>query len=139
MNGFPVIILVGIPFFFAGVWLLMMRILSFASGWTQLAERFQHAGEFRGEVHHSQSARMRGVNFNGVLEIGVGGEGLFLVPMRLFRPFHKPLLIPWEEMHAEPFRRFLSRGYTISFHSFPGLPFEVSGGTFEKLQGHLGA
>jgi hypothetical protein len=139
MNGFPLAILVGFPFFFAGVWILVMSLLSMASGWRRLAESYQHAGEFRGELHRGQSARLRGVNFNRVLEIGVGEEGLYLVPMVLFRLFHKPLLIPWGEIEAEPFRRFLYQGVRLTFRSVHGVPLELSKRDYERFMEHRAA
>jgi hypothetical protein len=138
MNGFPVVILIVFPFFFAGVWILVMRLLSFVSGWHRLAERYHHPEEFRGTVLRNQSARLRGVNFNRVLDIGAGEEGLYLVPMILFRLFHKPLLIPWGEIEAEPFRRFLSGGVRLTFRSVHGVPLELSRRAHERIMERRG-
>jgi len=139
MNGFPIAILIGFPFFFAGVWFLVTGLLSVTSGWRKLAARFENQDEFRGTVHRFQSARISGVNFNGVLRMGVGGEGLHLVPVVLFRAFHKPLLIPWEEIQAEELRGLLTRGRRLTFRSVPGVTVDISEKTFEKLEGRVRA
>ncbi len=49
-----------------------------------------------------QSARMRGVNFNNCLTLGVCPTGLRISMMRLLGPFQKPLFIPWAQI--EPSR-----------------------------------
>ena len=139
MNGFERVLPFLIPVFFLGIWFLVLRIISLVSGWTQLAERFPHAGEFRGTLYHGQSARLRGANFNGILELGVGEEGMYLSLMVIFRPFHRPILVPWGEISAEPVSKFLFRGMGLTFRSFPDITLELSNRTFEKLKGHIGA
>lgn len=125
------------PFFFVGMWCLTLRILSFMSGWTRLAGRFQSTETFRGQYYRFQSGRLNQVNFRSALEMGVNKRGLFLVPMILFRVFHKPLLIPWSDIKAEPFKRFMFRGYRLTFRSFPGISLEVYARTFEKMVTYL--
>lgn len=139
MNGFEKALPFLVPLFIIGVWLFVMRIISLVSGWAQLAEHFPQVGEFRGTMHRGQSARMRGANFNGILEVGVGEDGMYLSLMAIFRPFHRPILVPWGEISAEPVRKFLFRGMGLTFRSFPDITLELSDRAFEKLKGHLGA
>lgn len=137
MNGFEKIFPFVFPFFFIGMWCAVLRILSIMSGWTQLAERFHHTEKFGGKYYRFQSARMKQVNFSSALEMGVNETGLYLVPMILFRLFHKPLLVPWGEIHAEPFKKFLFNGYCLTFKSFPDITLEMYNRTFERMMEYL--
>ncbi len=137
MNGFANISTFFFPLFFIGIWCAVLRILSAMSGWTQLAEQFHHPETFRGKIYRFQSARMKGVSFNNVLNIGVDETGLHLVPMVLFRLFHRPLLIPWAEIDAEPIKKFGFRCYRLTFRSCPNITLLLSHRTFEKMIAHL--
>ena len=125
------------PFFFVGLWCIVLRVLSVTSGWTDLAEKFQSQELFRGEYHRFQSGKLNRVGFKGSLDIGVNECGLYLVPILTFRLFHKPLLIPWGEIEAEPFERFLYKGYRLTFHSVPTVALEVSARRFEQMAEHV--
>ena len=109
------------------------------SGWPQLAERFHHPEKFEGKYYRFQSARLKQVNFSSALETGVSHRGLYLTPMILFRLFHNPLLIPWGEIRADPFRGFLFSGYRLSFQSFPDITLMMHSRTFEKISEYLKA
>jgi hypothetical protein len=137
MNEFEDIFTFIFPFFFIGMWCFVLRILSYMSGWTQLAERFHHSKKFQGTYYRFQSVKLGKVNFRSSLEMGVNDQGLFLIPTIIFRLFHKPLLIPWEEISAEPLKKFLFNGYRLSFRSSPGITMEIYKRTFEKMKGYL--
>lgn len=125
------------PFLFVGMWCLVLRILSSASGWMKLAGRFHHPDKFEGKCHHFQSARMKLVNFNSALVIGVSPQGLYLRPMILFRFFHPPLLIPWAEIQAEPVQKLCFTGYRLTFRSFPDITLDLGARAFDKIVAHL--
>ncbi len=137
VNALPFLIAIVFPFFFVGLWCFVLRILSSVCGWTQLAEHFHYPGKFQGKYYHFQSAHMKSIRFGGTLVIAVNAEGLYLVPMILFRPFHKPLLIPWSEIHAESFKRFMFKGYRITFQSAPDIKLQMPGRTFETMLEYL--
>ena len=63
--------------------------------------------------------------------MGMSDEGLYLVPMAPFRLFHKPLLIPWSEVEAEPYRRFID-GYRVTLRSVPDVSLYFYGGQFAR-------
>lgn len=139
MTGFERYLPFIFPIFFISLWTLILGIFSYISGWRRLAERFHQPGDFQGEFLRYQSARMNLVNYNGVLNLGLSPAGLYLVPMVLFRTFHKPILIPWENIVAEPFKRVLYRGYQLQFRSVPGVRLDLYQHTFERLIGYLQA
>jgi len=137
MNDFDTVFPFVAPFLFIGMWWFIMRILSYMSGWTQLAARFHHPEKFQGKCNYFQSAKMKAVNFSGILIIGTNNTGLYLKPMILFRLFHKPLLIPWKEIHASSFKKFMFDGYCLTFKSCPGITLLVYDRTFEKIVEYL--
>ena len=125
------------PFLFVGMWCLILRFLSSASGWSRLATRFHLQGSFDGKRHHFQSANMNGVNFKSALVIGARPNGLYLAPVMFFRLFHPPLVIPWSEIHAEPVKKWWYTGYRLTFRSFPGIHLTLNDRTFDKIVAHL--
>ena len=127
------------PVFFIGLWIFTLGVLSLISGWKQMEGRYRHPGGFQGDFLRFQSARMNLVNFRSVLNLGLNPEGLYMVPMVLFRPFHPPLLIPWEEIVAQPFKRTFYQGYQLQFRSAPGVRLDLYQGTFEKILSFLSA
>lgn len=131
------LILVLFVLFFVGLWCFVLFILSHASGWRRLAGRFEAARPFRGELLRFQSARLNWVNFRSALEIGADERGLYLVPMVLFRVFHRPLLIPWSEIEAEPFDHLILKGQQLTFRSYPQTKLRLYGPAFAALQAYL--
>lgn len=140
MNNFEHIIPFAFPVFFIGMWCSISYFLANMGGWTKLAEKFHFTEKFKGKYYRFQSGQLNLVSYSNSLEMGVDERGLFLVPMILFRLYHKPLLIPWGEIHAEPFKRLLFfNGYRLTFRSVPGVSLELYGGTFEKMVDYLKA
>ena len=125
------------PLFFVTMWCLVLKLLSVMSGWARLAGTFETRHTFSGKFYRFQSARMKKVSFNSMLGMGVSDKGLYLCPFVVFRPFHKPLLIPWGEIKAEPVKMFFSSGYRLSFRSFPDITLDVSGVVFDKMIDYL--
>ena len=125
------------PFLFIGMWVLVLKILSIKSGWVKLVEKYCFLEKFKGKYYRSQSAKIKKVNFSGSLEMGVNERGLYLIPMILFRLFHKPILIPWVEIHGEAFSRFLFKGYRLKLKSYPDIMIEVSRKTFKRMEKYI--
>jgi hypothetical protein len=139
MDNFETILPFIFPFYFVGLWCFVLRILSLTSGWTKLAKQFHSPNKFEGEYYRFQSARMGLVSFNNALGIGVNEQGLYLAPMIIFRLFHRPLLIPWHEIHVESFKRFFFKGYRLTFKSVPQVRLELYNRTIEKIIGFVKA
>jgi hypothetical protein len=83
----------------AAHWCFVVYLISIMSGWRTLSHRFQAQQPFMGQKWTWQSAGMRrGARYNNCLTLGSDSMGLFLDVMRLFRPGHPPLFIPWTEI-----------------------------------------
>lgn len=138
MDGFENLLLEVLfplfPVFFVGMWCFVLWFLSIQSGWSKLADSYHSTAPFKGKYLSFQSARMGLISFQSSLEIGIGKKGLFLLPMVLFRWFHKPLLIPWSEIKAKPRKRWMSDGCGLTFSAVPEVSVEVYGRTFKKLK-----
>ena len=137
MGSYLHIAFIVFPFFFVGMWFLVSKMLYGMSGWAELAERFHFPGPFVGTCYPFQSARLKKVNYNSCLTMGMNHSGLYLVPFILFRAFHKPLLIPWSEIAAEPFKKFLFKGYRLTFGSFPDITLDVCETAFLRMRPYL--
>ncbi|HEU0055516.1 MAG TPA: hypothetical protein VFQ39_20150 [Longimicrobium sp.] len=91
------------PVFFVALWLGVTVLISHVSGWRALAGRF--AGR---PAHVDGSASMASgrmgysavfsANFNSILTVRVGRDGVGLALFRLFAATSPPLLLPWEAL-----------------------------------------
>lgn len=79
-------------------WILVIQIISFASGWRSLALKFRTKQQAPANTRYGVSGMMGISRYNGVLNVGFDQIGLFLSVMFLFRPGQPPILIPWEEI-----------------------------------------
>jgi hypothetical protein len=127
------------PVFFVAMWVFVLKVMSVMSGWDRLAKAYHHPGAFDGKLYRFQSGKFGIVNFNGCLTIGANEKGLYLVPFIVFRPFHRPLLIPWREIEAEPFKILFWRAYRLTIRSHPGRKIQLSARTFDKIVEYLKA
>jgi hypothetical protein len=82
--------------FFILLWTCILFLLSAASGWRRLAKTFRAKKPVQGDSFTWQIGRFRLVNYNGILNITVDREGLYLSVVKIFSPFHPELFIPWE-------------------------------------------
>lgn len=128
----PIWLLVAI---FAGVWLLVALILSRIGGWSTLAEAYRSEQPFLGSMYKFQSAQFRSIaNYNGCLNLGANAEGLYMVPMALFRMFHPPLFIPWSEVTAKRVKMWRFFNFVeLRFQRAPSIPVRIQSALADKL------
>ena len=127
-------ILIGFPFAFAAFWLLIVTILSAASGWRGLQARFPDRDEDAVATFRMASGVMgAGVSMNNILTLAACRTGLRVSIWRIFGPFDRPFFVPWEQISV---RRagggFLKRA-TLTFGSPPAGKLQVSAGLADKL------
>jgi hypothetical protein len=132
-----VLIVGGCVVFAALVWCAVLAISSWASGWRRLARVFGNPSLVVGAPAPFLSARIGHVEYSGILNAGAGDFGLALVPVRMFRPFHPPLFIPWTEMETEPLADTLSSGVRLAFPSVRGARLYISGRTLDLVRPYL--
>ncbi len=133
MPQVKTLILMAFPIYFIALWCFILWLISLSSGWNKLAARYDDPNDFQGKTLRFQSARLNWSNYSNILQLGLTERGLHLVPMILFRPFHRPLFIPWEEIVAQPIQQTLIHGYQLSFRSAPGIKMTLFQNTFQHI------
>ena len=112
--GYTIAILLGVLAFFVGLGQLVRLRLARVSGWRQMAERWRADRKPDGLAFWISIAWVGEVRYKRALNAVVAREGLYLAPF-LFRAGHRPLLIPWEELHSEGEEKgFLTRYAKLS-------------------------
>ncbi len=113
---------------FIGWWFIGLKCLSVYNGWSELAKEFGFEGKFKGTILRCQS-----VGSTGATHIGMNNEGLYMALLFVFRPFHKPLFIPWERITLTKSKAFFYSGYEITVVGYPAAHFFIPSWTYKKL------
>jgi hypothetical protein len=137
MDSIQITLIAALPLFFVTIWCVVLLLISTFSGWSTLAHRYFSPRPFTGTIYPFQSARMKQARFMGALNMGADRTGLYLAPMLIFRPFHKPLLIPWSEINARPLVNDVLAGCQITFSAFPGVTLALHGQVLHDMVRHL--
>jgi hypothetical protein len=86
------------PLFFVSLWLTVTAILSVLSGWFRLMAKFPNPNIEPILRVRGQSGTMGLVGMGGILTLSVCSSGLQVGIMRVFGPFCRDLLVPWEHI-----------------------------------------
>jgi hypothetical protein len=98
------LVLAAVPFF----WLALMFLIAHLGGWAALAKACPVRSRPRGAAFGGLSLQIHpATSYGGCISAVFSAEGLYLVPLLLFRFGHRPLLIPWEQVATPVQRRFL--------------------------------
>lgn len=90
------------PFLFVGMWLAITTMLGLMSGWFGLQARFPDRKEQSVLTLRFKSGIMGlGVSFDGCLTLSACPSGLRIACWRIFGPFERPFLVPWEQIRPE--------------------------------------
>ena len=120
-----------------GIWFLVLWILSVASGWRRLAKQFDAPPLAPADARRLGSAFIGAVRYNGVLRLAIDHRGMFLSPYRIFRPFHRPLLVPWSEMRIEEATGRTVAGRQLAFPAVSGTRIVLPKSVLEDLLPHI--
>lgn len=118
-NLIIVAVAVGLPLFFAAMWLGVTALLGLLSGWFSLMRIYPDTPEPSLLKLGGQSGWMGplAVNMNSVLTLSACASGLRVDIMRLLGPFSSNLFVPWKEIRAERRKRLFIQTVTLSFGS----------------------
>jgi len=115
------------PFFFVALWLFVCLVLSFLGGWMSLAKAYRHREESKGRLFRFQSASLRlGTSYRQCLNFGASAAGLYLSPVWLFRAFHSPLFVRWDEIESGPCNMMFFVGVELRFRGVQSIPVRIS-------------
>lgn len=104
------------PGFFIGMWLVVTTILGIMSSWFRLQRRFPSGKEVSRLTIRTLFGQMGlGVQMGGGLTLSACPSGLRVGMLRLFGPFQRPFLVPWEQIKAEPRTLFFLPSVRLSF------------------------
>jgi len=120
-----------------GIWFLVLWVLSVASGWRRLAKRFDAPSLAPADAHRLGSVFIGAVRYNGVLRLAIDHRGMFLSPYPIFRPFHRPLLVPWSEIQIEEATGRTFAGWQLVFPAVPGTRLILPQSVLNDLRSHI--
>jgi hypothetical protein len=115
--------------FFIVWWFVCLKLLSKFSGWERLASKYALEGKFDGVVVRCQG---RG----GSTHIGVNDYGVYLAVLFCFRPFHRPLFVPWQEIKVVRKKLLWTKGYNLVLPCDTQMEVFFSKKTFKRLAEH---
>lgn len=101
-KALPWIIVLLAPFVMVGFWLFVTRLLAAMSGWSALADTYRGALTSITASERMASGRISRfgipINYNHVLNVEAGDEGVQLSLFRLLAFGSPPLAIPWSHV-----------------------------------------
>lgn len=106
-----------VPVYFLLMWLGITVSLSLLSGWYALMRRYPDTGEVPLRTFARQSGSMNRVSKRALLRISVCPSGLRVGMSRLFGPFCRDFLVPWNEIQVTRKQRFLHDVAVLTFGS----------------------
>jgi hypothetical protein len=107
----PLYFLIAFPL----LWFAVTMILSLLSGWFGLMERYPDREEKPVVTLANQSGSLGIVSMRGVLKLSVCPSGLRVGIMRIFGPFCRDFLVPWNEITVTRSDRFFWKAAKLSF------------------------
>ncbi len=122
------------PFFFAGTWIFVCTILSRTGGWQRAAEAYaSHGILVEGSRFRFRSGAFGRVNYNNVLMLEAGPQGITFGVLLLFRVGHRPFSVPWHDVTFTRGKRWLMPVVELSFARTPGVTVAIPPRLAEKL------
>ncbi len=107
----PLYFLIAFPL----LWFAVTNILSFLSGWFGLMERYPDRDEISVVTLANQSGSLGLVSMRGIMKLSVCPSGLRIGIMRIFGPFCRDFLVPWNEITVTRSDRVFWKVANLSF------------------------
>jgi hypothetical protein len=103
------------PLFFLMMWITVTTLLGVLSGWFVLMRTYPDREGASLQSFSWQSGSMNLVGMRSILKLSPCPSGLRLGIMRLFGPFCRDFLVPWDEVSVVRKDRFFLKVAQISF------------------------
>ncbi len=71
------------------------------SGWGRLGQRYPAGRRTTGAAFARASVRLNGRWYHETADVRIGGGGILVRLSPVFRPYHPPLLLPWDDVTAD--------------------------------------
>ena len=125
------------PFFFIGVLLAVTAMIGLLSGWFTLQNHFPNKDEPALLTLRSQSGMMGArAGMNGILTLSACPSGLRIGIWRIFGPFQRTFLVPWDEITAEPKTFFFVPMARLGFGHPEIGNLTIDAGSWQSLSAH---
>jgi hypothetical protein len=117
------------------IWFASLWVIAHFGGWASLASIYPAYTAPAGDRFRHQSMQInRWLGYNGAVNFVAGITGLHLSVFVLFRPFHSPIQIPWQEIHATRTKLWwFLPAVGLTFARAPGVRIHVAPPLFSKL------
>ena len=100
---------------FPVIWFVVTLILSVLSGWFGLMERYPNRDEVPILTLTNQSGSVGPVSMRNILKLSVCDSGLRVGIMRIFGPFCRDFMVPWNEITITRRDRYFWKEAKLSF------------------------
>jgi len=115
------------------MWLTISLILSYWSGWNELAQYYRYQDQPILKKKHFQWLSMRGVNYKTCMTIGGNEQGLYLSVLFLFSLGSPKLFIPWQDISILKKKYWWMPVLELSIVKTPSIKIMM----FQSLEGFL--
>lgn len=111
-------VVIGFALFFVALWLGIVTLIALIGGWQRLQDEFPD----KPSAHVYKRLSMRsaqlghpffGASYGNSLNLDVCEPVLRISVWKIFGPFSKPILFPWERLKVEPYQWLLWRTYRL--------------------------
>ena len=136
----PKFFAIAFPFLFVGMWLAVGTMLGFMSGWFNLQQWYDAPSEKPLLKLRGQSGSMGlGVSLGGILTLSAHQRGLGIGIWRIFGPFQRPFLVPWNEIEATPSKTWFTPMVKLSLGKPAIGSLKINARSWSKLVDAAGA
>ncbi|WP_145246064.1 hypothetical protein [Aeoliella mucimassa] len=116
-----------------GLWFVFVFYVLYAAGWQRLMV-YRAAAPLEGEIFPFRAGRLGSVRYSGCLTYTVNSDGLGLSVFFLFRPFHPPLFVPWQDITARQTKLYMFFPFVeLKFAQAKGISFYVMPSLADRL------
>lgn len=117
---FALVPLIVLPLVFGTIWLLVVTIVGWASGWRRLEARFPDRSDETLATFRMASAIMgASARLNNVLTVTACRDGLRVAISPLLGPKNRPFFVPWTEIRVHRARLILEEIAILQLGSPP--------------------
>jgi len=111
-ENFAYLIFAASAFVFAGFWLVVSFAITRMTPWHELEALYpdKPSARVKGTLRFQRAylgRQQMGVSFQGCLTYQVTNRGLRIAIWKLFAPFAKPILIPWDSIQTQVAKTFM--------------------------------
>ena len=126
-NIFSQFIFIGL---FVGVFVVLLWGILFSlsrlGGWSKWAKIYGHENvEAVVKLTWANGYMKFPAKYGNTLTLGVNEDGLILATIAWFKPFHKTLVLPWDDIHIKWTRIFFSEVVEVTLQRVPGVSIKL--------------